>query len=455
MNETNPKHMKRFLKALKSLSVFALRDCYYGLAAFKFEGNRVSYSSRHGATVGVYMPEDLGLSEPLYVPALKVKLALQMNPAEFAFDPVGMSLNGVVLSRDESRNIAADLPLDFRDRFGVVVCPAMVPIPKLRKDIGVAKAQGDIRAYLNGICYDLDGHAVIATDGHRMHLANSDTLPTYDALTLQDLRRKFKNPHAEPDQRPVRVVLATWMDSLLETIDATEFGVARFPDLQPGEAKVLGGWGYPDPDSFSLILNATSDIGFLVGATFDGQFPDWPRVVPSLNAIGAVRANVVDGERKLPQLQSEASRTPYDTSLPRKIQEAKDWRLEYPRKMRFAETTVATLRVYAKARLAEVKTEKSKNPVTALAVTLDFKQGLIQGDPLSAVKLSVPFEVMEDVVYLDSEERDMDHIAGLNAIYLADAIEYMGSSAEWYGAQKHAFVSHDAPRSAVVMTCRV
>lgn len=453
--ESNKNGMKRTLRVLKALTAFALRDCYYGLAAFKFNGNTISYSSRHGATVGVYMPGDLGVAGVLYVPVLKVKLALQMEPDHFNFDPLGLTLNGVVLDQNESNHIAADLPLDFKVRFGGFASSVVVPVPTIRKEIGAAKGIGDIRAYLNGMCYDLDGHAVIATDGHRMHLANSDTLPAYDALTLQDLRRKFKNPHTDADRLPIRIVLATWMDNLLEVIDAKEFGVARFPELKPDEPTVLGGWGYPGTDSFSLVLNAQSDLGFLVGATFDGQFPDWPRVVPTLNSIAAVRANLVDGEKRVPQLEAEAKKTPYDTSIHRRIQEAKDWRLGYPRRVKFAEPTVKALRAYAKARMAEAKGEKSKNPALALTVSLDFKRGMIQGDPLSAIKLNQPFEVLEDVEYLAEGEDRLDHLAGLNAIYLADAIDYVGADANWFGAQNHAFVAHCAPRSAVVMTCKL
>lgn len=362
MSEVNRKALKRALKALKTLCAFAHRDCYYGLAAFKFLGNTISYSSRHGATVGVYMPMEFGLSGVLYVPVVKVKTALQLMPECFDIDPLKLTLNGVQLDEKESICIANDLPLDFRDKFGAISSVVMVPVPSVRKDLGTARGVGDIRSYLNGLCYDLDGHAVVATDGHRLHLANSNTLPAYGALELQDLRRKFKNPDAEKDSLPVRVVLLTWLDNLLDVIDAKEFGLARFPELRPDEPKTLGGWGYPDVDSLSLILNAKSDLGFLVASTFDGQFPNWPRVVPTLHSIEEARSELMADSTSVDLLKAQVARTPYDTSAQRKLREAMNWRWRYPRKIRFAAATAEALRAYAKARLAEVKGQKSKNP---------------------------------------------------------------------------------------------
>ena len=456
MSEVNRKTLKRALKALKTLCAFAHRDCYYGLAAFKFLGNTISYSSRHGATVGVYMPMDLGLSGVLYVPVVKVKMALELKSDCFDLDPQKLTLNGVQIDETQSICIANDLPLDFRDKFGAISSVVTVPVPSVRKDLGTARGIGDIRSYLNGLCYDLDGHAVIATDGHRMHLANSDTLPPYGALELQGLRRKFKNPDAEQDSLPVRVVLLTWLDNLLDVIDAKEFGLARFPELRPDEPKTLGGWGYPDVDSLSLILNAKSDLGFLVAATFDGQYPNWPRVVPTMHTIEETRSELMAGSTSVDLLKAQIARTPYDTSAQRKLREAMTWRGRYPRKVRFTATTAAALRAYAKARLAEVKGQKSKNPQLSLGVALNFRRGVIEGDPLSAIVLNAPFEVLEDIDYPpDFEESSQQHLAGLNAIFLADAIDYVGPCVNWHGAQEHAFVAHAEPRTAVVMTCRL
>lgn len=89
---------------------------------------------------------------------------------------------------DEDRGLVNELPLGLPSFPGPLALPS-TGRPLVEFDIAldrlasvlVAVANGDIRYYLNGVCLDFANHALVGTNGHRLHRYNSSTLPSLPA----------------------------------------------------------------------------------------------------------------------------------------------------------------------------------------------------------------------------------------------------------------------------------
>ena len=105
-------------------------------------------------------------------------------------------------------------------------------------------AKNDVRFYLNGICMDLDAGRIVATDGHRMFVA-----------------------FGPKDPGKGRVILPRGLVA----------SVCKLAGKRGMQVTVtLAGAG----------SEATATLALPTGASFgetliDGNFPDWPRVIPA------------------------------------------------------------------------------------------------------------------------------------------------------------------------------
>lgn len=105
-------------------------------------------------------------------------------------------------------------------------------------------AKNDVRFYLNGICLDLDAGRIVATDGHRMFIASGPQDPGKGRVILP--RDLVANVCKAAGKRGMQVTVT------------------------------LAGSGE----------TATATLALPTGAQFgetliDGNFPDWPRVMPA------------------------------------------------------------------------------------------------------------------------------------------------------------------------------
>ena len=82
---------------------------------------------------------------------------------------------------------------------------------------------------------------------------------------------------------------------------------------------------------------------------------------------------------------------------------------------------------------------------------VDLHEAVVKSPEASEVPLRMPIRVLE---HLEYDLENADHLAGVNATYLAEALEYVGLE-NWFVASNHAFVAHKDARSAVVMPKRI
>jgi hypothetical protein len=114
-------------------------------------------------------------------------------------------------------------------------------------------AEKDVRQYLTGVYLDTRAGKVVATDGHRLFVANA---------------RGVKS-----DCAPVIVPIAT-IDAALKQFTG---------DYARG--KMLGAVDVVITIDANTITIATP-IGKVTGKALDGRFPDWRRVVPKAEDVG-------------------------------------------------------------------------------------------------------------------------------------------------------------------------
>lgn len=441
--QVDPKVMKKCLTTLKSILTWAVKDSQLGEPMMKMSGNKVSYSSLEGLTAGVIFPMDLGFVTPRFVSVRVLKSAIAVNPTGFEVDHIKCTINGVKYSvADSDKYEARMFVLDVNDTFGTVKPVLTVPIPEVLPEVSVAQGKQDIRWYLNGVCFDLGAHTLLATDGHRMHIANSTTLPEFPAEKLALLRRQDPGADANAPVKPVQVVLASWQIQLLKAIGASEFKVGMFP-VRPKDATPLKGWKEPSGDT--PLIRAKGEHGFLIGRAVDGMYPDWVRVSPSVEALEAERAVLKTSESTIPVLE-EKLKLGYSWVLASQLNEAKEWKSRYARTIKFLPGTSEAIEAHRKAcKMADVKKD-------APFVVLDLKNGVIREASDSAISLEVKFELVDDFPEGYSDERE-EHLVGINCQYLAEGLKYMGE-APWFVRKASSCVSHQGVKSAVVMTCK-
>lgn len=424
--------LKKALNVLKSVMSFASRDWpkYLGdgEAIFHFDGTRFTYSSLEGATIGVDLPVSIKLDEPVQLTVKTIKSALLASPGKFLVDQQTSTINGVKFD-PEFRLDPLATPLDVNRQFGAVKTVLEVPLPAELSSVRVAGGVADIRSYLNGSCFDLGQHAIIATDGHRMHVANSATLPHFEAPLLNQLFPGSNDRH--------QVLLSNWQLHLLSAIGAKKLSVGRFPDL-PKDTPTLTGWRQPQEGSEELLVRAKGAFGFFIGKSLGGRFPDWKRILPSLD----------DLERKRLAVKGVASSIAEQMKAGDPVSEIMlAWRAAYPRSVLISDSVCDSLRRFIRAEKASGKCNRP-DPL----VVLDLKLGQIRSLDDAAVPLKIDLSLQDQFEY--SEDRPCDHLVGVQASYLADAIEFLGS-AEWTVCKSGSFTARKESLSAVVMPCKL
>ena len=422
MDKQEAKKMKSALGVLKAILIWACRERSKSLGepAICLRGNQLSYSSLEGTTAGVNLPGPRVDADPVYVRASLVKAALAAMPGEMHIDYANCTINGLSYTMHESKALSEScLAADVNQTFGRVKTLAVIPMPEVLNEVRVAESRGDIRYYLNGTCFDLERHAVVSTNGHRMHVANSDTLPELKPEVLVALRRQID----DHDVRSCQFILAGWQLDLLKKMGATKLSVGRFPVQAKGDCSIPG-WTALDAKTPCYLVRSKAEFGFFIGKSIDGYYPDWNRVAPSVNAIETNRRSAMG------------------------IQAKDLWRRFYLRKVSFPVDAVVTLRRYIKAAHAE------HGPSLAAefrsGVVIDLRDGIVRSPGVEGIPLNMPIRVLDQLEYDGARD---DHLAGVNAEYLADALEYVGLE-NWYLAAGHAFVAHNDSRTAVVMPMR-
>lgn len=424
MDKQQVKDMKRALDVLKYVLLWARRDQpkHNGEAAICLRGNQLSYSSLQGTTAGVNMPGPRVDREPVYVRESLLKAAMLAKPGAMDIDYANCTINGLSFSMLDSKKVSEKcLAADVNQTFGRVKTLAVIPLPGVLNEVRSAEAFGDIRYYLNGTCFDLDAHAIVATNGHRLHVANSDTLPVLAPAVLDALRRKTD----ENDTRKCQFILASWQLDLLKKMGATRVSVGRFPVHAKGDPEVPG-WIPIKADSQSYLVRTKAEFGFFIGKSCDGLYPDWQRVVPTAEALLTKRINAAEAPES-----------------------HRDWRAFYPRSVEFPENAAETLRKFVKAESAARGSSKASE--FGCSVVIDLHEGMVKNPDASEVPLRMPIRVLDHFVY-DMEKAD--HLAGVNATYLAEALEYVGLK-NWFVSPYQAFIAHKDARAAAVMPKRI
>jgi hypothetical protein len=423
--------LKKSLVALKSLLAFAIRDWpkYLGTgqAVLQFNGHCFWYSSLEGATIGVTLPGQVA-GDAIQITAKTIKSALLARPGKLTVDWVESTINGVKF--DPAFRLDPEVtPLDVNRQFAKAKTILTVPLPTEIQGVRMAEAQDDVRFYLNGLCFDLSNHALVATNGHRLHVANSSTLPNFDSDLLNELL-----PDAKEGKH--RLILASWQIQLLNVIGASNVQLGRFLDL-PKDMKHLGGWRHPEAGSMELLVRAQGTHGFLVCKSVQGSFPDWQRVVRSPENMLSQREAVLSIAKSIKASLAIGEKVK-DTTLA--------WAAAYPRTVRIGEGVADDLRRFIRAEKASESSIR-ENPL----VVVDLKRGRIHSVQGSSIPLNIEIPVLDQFDY--PPERETDHILGVQASYLADAIEYLGTT-EWF-ISKSIITGHQGSRSAVVMPCNL
>ena len=429
--KANP-DLKKALNVLKSVMSFASRDWPKSLnggeAVFQFDGQSFTYNSIEGATVGVTLPPgQAALASPVHLPVKLIKAALFARPGHLAVDPDARTINGVKFDPD-FRFDGVLAPLDVHRHFASVKTIVDVPLGQEISGVRMAEGQDDIRYWLNGLCFDLGNHALVATNGHRMHVANSATLPSFDSAVLNELLPKH------PEDK--RLIIPSWQMQLFNVIGATELKVGRFPDHPKGTLP-LPGWGHPDENSQALLVRAVGPYGFFAGKSMDASYPDWRRVLESSKDVSTKRTTAKSLEAAIEEQLSNGD--PVSQTM-------LAWRADYPRTVQIDQSAADDLRRYIRAEKASGQSVRT-NPL----VIVDLKAGQVVSVEGAFLPLKIELSIKDHLEY--AADRD-DHLIGVQASYLADAIEYLGST-EWTICKSATLTGSRGALSAVVMPCKL
>jgi len=165
--------------------------------------------------------------KPTLVSIALIKTALAMSKK-----PVwaGNTLNGITLTQSDTYAVE-DYPW-LQKPFEGAALSFNAPLQGIIDKLMPACANKDIRYYLNGVCFDLTMGAMVATDGHRLHIE-------YDAF--------------------------------VSTAGAAIIRRANFDLVKPTGIELS-----------NTHAKVTHEGGFIISKLIDGQFPDHQRVVPDL-----------------------------------------------------------------------------------------------------------------------------------------------------------------------------
>jgi hypothetical protein len=432
-------------------------------------------------TAGVNVP-DTGLAptEQVIVSFMQLNAALTMDSSRFSVqkteDTSKVSINGVICAALANVDTVFSPAHSFAKDVEFVLD---VPLPSwdLIGDIRLAESVHDVRYYLNGTYFDLGKRAIVCTDGHRMHLANSTTLPEF---TIADLHRlcapqHVKEKHEDYEERLSRfsgIIVSGITMSLLQKISVKTLRVSQ--NVGSEDLRYVQGVG---------------DYGYVVGKTIEARFPDYKRVHVGPDKVALWKEKSQAGfdpalyelrlrefsqaslalEQVGAQLEAASPQSRDDHELRRSTFKAAQRRMEDakrewndvlmkspayqgPKTIKFASNAFELLAAYGKA----LKPFKVK----FRQVVVDFNIMAIRpvsndGAEWSSIPLHVPFELVDGEVPADCK-----FIVGVNIDYLIDALASIpdaqvvvgGDTSEYSGLS---FLSGDGIRGARVMACRV
>lgn len=152
-----------------------------------FDGQR-ALAANNEAVVWIDCPQPL--NRAILIPVADIKTALMVSPTLSLRDTDGrVTANGVKVFAQAATDIIPDATLEIidldRSVWQTIVRPFRFDGSRMAQ-VAPAAANGDIRFYLNGVYFDFASGALVATDGHRMHIVE-DAVPTspLPADTLQ------------------------------------------------------------------------------------------------------------------------------------------------------------------------------------------------------------------------------------------------------------------------------
>jgi hypothetical protein len=178
--------MKKSMALLKSMALMFKRLVLRDWAYVRVSAHMIEFGSADifvGVRVTVH---GLMLNQVLYAPLDVVQSALEIDSERFVVtydhDLHFFMLNGVGFKNKTQSDTYFNGDLYFPHKaYGITV---QLPHWDLINEVRMAEAVHDIRYYLNGTLFDLGNSAIVCTDGHRLHSANSTTLPAYTVEQL-------------------------------------------------------------------------------------------------------------------------------------------------------------------------------------------------------------------------------------------------------------------------------
>ena len=136
-----------------------------------FDGQRV-LAANEEAVVWIDCPQPI--DRAILIPVADIKTALMVSPTLSLRDTDGrVTANGVKVFAQAATDIIPDATLEIinldRTIWQTIVRPFRFDGSRMAQ-VAPAAASGDIRFYLNGVFFDFAAGALVATDGHRMHI---------------------------------------------------------------------------------------------------------------------------------------------------------------------------------------------------------------------------------------------------------------------------------------------
>ena len=245
-----------------------------------------------------------------------------------------------------------------------------------------AMAEHDIRQYLMGVLMDFGNRRIVATDGHRLHLANGKTLPAVAPLSKDEEGNSVATPGMVLRREAVDIIQALKPKSVstwLPVLEATKV----------------------EPAQQGLFVFRGEDTGLsweLTTSSIDCLFPDVDRVIPPPYAM-----------RRQIALQNW-ERRPDATSVP----------------------TQVVIPTYTQALEAFVKAFKAAgNSRYEPAVIVDLESGRLRNVRENPVSIDKEVFCVNDD---DGWQRPLSQAhtqCGVNARYLAEGLKALGQNVTW------------------------
>lgn len=284
----------------------------------------------------------------------------------------GQEYSPRALGLDPARAKPAYEPADLSERF-------YANLERVRP----AMAESDTRNYLNGLAFDFPRRRIIATNGHRMHLCNGETLPSAIALTHDD---------AGNAATPV-MVLPREAAELIRSLKPKTVST-WLPVLEEGKTEIVR-----QPGFFVFSAGADADLTWeLRVAEIEGTYPEVDRVIPPDYKMRRRIAVKMHQDR------------PHVTSVP-------------------AQVVIPNCSEAIDAFVKACKTAVSSKYDTA--VVIDLNKGRLRNPkniPVSIDKEVFLVPQTDSWIRPDSEH---DTLCGINARYLSDGLKALGQNVTW------------------------